>query len=69
VRLLGERDESALAAFAAGHVHEAGNGAEEVRTWLVARGAAGGAPLDVMFHKGIADWYTGICIAEWNLAK
>jgi aromatic ring-opening dioxygenase catalytic subunit (LigB family) len=69
VRLLGETDDGAVAAFAAEHVHEAGNGAEEVRTWLVARGAAGAAPLDVIFHKGIADWYTGICIAEWDLAK
>jgi aromatic ring-opening dioxygenase catalytic subunit (LigB family) len=67
VRLLGGSDEHALATYATEHVHEAGNGAEEVRMWLVARGAAAGAPLDVLFHKGLADWYTGICIAEWNL--
>jgi aromatic ring-opening dioxygenase catalytic subunit (LigB family) len=68
VRLLGASDDRALAAFARDHVHEAGNGAEEVRTWLVARGAAAGAPLDVLFHKGLTDWYTGICIAQWDLA-
>jgi aromatic ring-opening dioxygenase catalytic subunit (LigB family) len=65
VRLLGESDDDALTSYAATHVHEAGNGAEEVRTWLVARGAAQGGPLEVIFHKGIADWYTGICIAQW----
>jgi aromatic ring-opening dioxygenase catalytic subunit (LigB family) len=68
VRLLGTSDDAALAAYVADHVHEAGNGAEEVRTWLVARGAAAGAPLEVIFHKGIADWYTGICLAEWAVA-
>jgi aromatic ring-opening dioxygenase catalytic subunit (LigB family) len=68
VRLLGEPDDAALASYAAAHVHEAGNGAEEVRTWLVARGAANGAPLDVIFHRGIADWYTGICLAQWKPA-
>ncbi len=67
VRLLGGKDDAAVAAYAAEHVHEAGNGAEEVRTWLVARGAAASAPLEIIFHKGIADWYTGICIAEWDL--
>ncbi len=69
VRLLGERDEMrARDVTPRDHVHEAGNGAEEVRTWLVARGVAGGAPLEILFHKGIADWYTGICIAEWHVA-
>lgn len=68
VRLLGEEDDAALAAFASEHVHEAGNGAEEIRTWLVARGVAAGAPLEILFHKGIADWYTGICLAEWHVA-
>ena len=66
VRLLGGSDDDAVAVFAAKHVHEAGNGAEEVRTWLVARGAAQGAPLEVIFHQGIADWYTGICLAQWS---
>jgi len=66
IRFIGEDDDEALATFAAAHVHEAGNGAEEVRTWLVARGVAKAAPLEVIFHKGIADWYTGICIAQWH---
>jgi aromatic ring-opening dioxygenase catalytic subunit (LigB family) len=60
-------DDEALLAFAAKHVNEAGNGAEEVRMWLVAHGAA--APdrtrAEVIYYKALADWYAGIGVAEW----
>ena len=69
VRLLTESDEEQTAAYATAHVHEAGNGAEEVRTWLVARAAAGDARADTIFYKGIADWYTGICLVQWDLTR
>ena len=49
-------------------MNEAGNGAEEVRMWLAAHGAAGASTLDVIYYKGLVDWYAGIGVAEWRLA-
>ena len=68
--LLGE-DGRAAADYARDHVHEAGNGAEEVRMWLIAAGAAAGsrtADLEVIFYRPIPEWYTGIAVASWATA-
>ncbi|VCU68722.1 2,3-dihydroxyphenylpropionate/2, 3-dihydroxicinnamic acid 1,2-dioxygenase [Pigmentiphaga humi] len=59
-------DAEALVRYAAEHVHEAGNGAEEIRTWLIAHGAAGGAPFQTLYYKAVADWYTGIGLGSWK---
>jgi aromatic ring-opening dioxygenase catalytic subunit (LigB family) len=67
LRLLAEGDPREVARFAQKHVHEAGNGAEEVRNWVVARGAAGDAPLDVLVYDAIPAWYTGVAIAQWRV--
>jgi aromatic ring-opening dioxygenase catalytic subunit (LigB family) len=63
-------DDAALLAFAADHVNEAGNGAEEVRMWLVAHGIAqpDRAGLDVLYYKGLDGWYAGVGLAEWRRA-
>ncbi len=68
LRLIAGDDVEALLAHARGRVAEAGNGAEEIRTWLMAKGAADGAPFDAYFYKAIADWYTGIAIGAWRAA-
>ena len=60
-------DDEATARFAADHVHEAGNGAEEIRMWVSAMGIAAGAPFRTHFYKAVANWYTGIGIGEWDV--
>lgn len=65
LRLLAAGDDEALLAFATGHVNEAGNGAEEVRTWLMAHGAAMGSPFETIYYKAVSNWYTGIGLGKW----
>jgi aromatic ring-opening dioxygenase catalytic subunit (LigB family) len=59
----------AAADFAAEHVNTAGNGAEEVRNWLVAHGIADCAPFTTSYYEPIAAWYTGIGIGHWKLVS
>jgi aromatic ring-opening dioxygenase catalytic subunit (LigB family) len=67
LKLLHAGDDKALLDYSNAHVNEAGNGAEEIRMWLVAYGVAGGSALDVLYYKGFEDWYAGIGLAEWRL--
>lgn len=66
--LLGGEDDAALVRYATDHVNEAGNGAEEIRTWLVAHGAAQAlnARFEPIYYKGVASWYTGIGLGRWS---
>jgi protocatechuate 4,5-dioxygenase beta chain/2,3-dihydroxyphenylpropionate 1,2-dioxygenase len=42
----------------------AGNGAHEIRTWLVAAGAAGvGAPFETLAYEPVPEWLTGTAVA------
>jgi protocatechuate 4,5-dioxygenase beta chain/2,3-dihydroxyphenylpropionate 1,2-dioxygenase len=42
----------------------AGNGAHEIRTWLVAAGAAGkGVPFETLAYEPVPEWLTGTAIA------
>lgn len=65
--LLAGDDDTALIRHATDHVNEAGNGAEEIRTWLVAHGAAQalGARFETLYYQGVASWYTGIGLGRW----
>jgi aromatic ring-opening dioxygenase catalytic subunit (LigB family) len=65
LRLLGAGDDATLARYATEHVNEAGNGAEEIRTWLVAHGAAASAPFEPVYYKAVSNWYTGIGLGQW----
>jgi protocatechuate 4,5-dioxygenase beta chain/2,3-dihydroxyphenylpropionate 1,2-dioxygenase len=67
MRLLGAGDDHALVRFASEHVDEAGNGAEEIRTWLVAHGAAEGARFEPIYYRAVSNWYTGIGLGRWRL--
>ena len=60
-------NEAALTDYAANHVNEAGNGAEEIRNWLVAHGAAGGAPAETILYKPMPAWFTGIGLVRWHV--
>ena len=69
LRLLGAGDDEVLVRFAMEHVNEAGNGAEEIRTWLMAHGAASGAAFEPVCYKAVANWYTGIGLARWHVGE
>lgn len=69
--------------FATHNVHLAGNGAEEVRMWLMAMGMSralveascvanpvnGHAPFALDFYQALTDWYTGIGLGHWQLGQ
>lgn len=67
--LLERGQEEALARFATDHVNEAGNGAEEIRNWLVAHGAAGGRGFHSQFYEAVPSWYTGIALGSWSTQR
>ncbi len=69
LRLLSSGQDDELVRFSTDHVHEAGNGAEEIRTWLLAHGAAGGAPFVQRYYKAVNRWYTGIGLGHWAVSK
>jgi protocatechuate 4,5-dioxygenase beta chain len=60
-------DSTATVRYATDHVHEAGNGAEEIRMWLAALGVAGGTRFEQDFYRAVHDWYTGIGLGHWKL--
>lgn len=64
--LLSGQDNDALIDYATDHVDEAGNGAEEVRTWLMAHGAANGR-FEEIYYKPMPAWYTGIGLGRWTM--
>jgi len=68
LRLLEAADAEGAARFATDHVHEAGNGAEEIRMWLAAMGCARGQRFRTRYYRAVRDWYTGIAIGEWSVA-
>lgn len=66
LRLLEQGDPEPLLAYSQDHVHEAGNGAEEIRTWLMAHGAAGSKGFKTAYYKAVSNWYTGIGLGSWR---
>ncbi|NOW48897.1 aromatic ring-opening dioxygenase catalytic subunit (LigB family) [Novosphingobium sp. SG751A] len=64
--LLAQGTAEPLATYAQHHVHEAGNGAEEIRNWLVAHGIAGCSGFDLYHYTQVSDWYTGIGLGRWR---
>jgi len=58
---------AALVEHATAQVGEAGNGAEEIRNWLMAHGAAGGGTFEPLYYKAVSKWYTGIGLARWHV--
>ncbi|MWA05396.1 2,3-dihydroxyphenylpropionate 1,2-dioxygenase [Actinomadura sp. LD22] len=62
------RAEEALAWSDASIEQEAGNGALELRTWLIAAGAAGGGPARTYAYRPMPAWTVGIGIAAFEVA-
>ena len=65
--LLEAGDDEATVQYATDHVHEAGNGAEEIRMWMVAMGAANGGAFRTRYYKAVNRWYTGIGLGAWEV--
>lgn len=59
-------DADGAVGYAAEHVHEAGNGAEEIRMWLAAMGCAAGGRFRTHYYRAVRDWYTGIALGQWE---
>ncbi len=56
-----------LAAFLDRRLEGAGNGAAEVRNWLVAHAVAGEQGFENILYRSIPEWYVGCGWASWNL--
>ena len=59
---LDEGDRERLVDYGTAEIDEAGNGAHEIRTWLVAAGAAGSG-FDVLAYEAVPEWLTGTAVA------
>lgn len=55
-------DPDDLVRYTNAEIDAAGNGAHEIRTWLVAAGAAG-TPFDVLAYEPVPEWLTGTAVA------
>jgi aromatic ring-opening dioxygenase catalytic subunit (LigB family) len=69
LQLMEAGDPDAVVRYATEFVHTAGNGAEEIRMWIAAMGAAGDLPFTRAYYRAVNDWYTGIGIGHYGPAK
>lgn len=66
IRRFTEGDPDRLTAYSQAEIDAAGNGAHEIRTWLVAAGAAG-VGFDVLAYEPVPAWLTGTAVAAARL--
>ena len=59
-------DREGLLAFLEQRLEAAGNGAAEMRNWLVAHGAAQGKGFELLGYHPYPEWYVGCGFAAWN---
>lgn len=59
-------DGAKLTDYTRAEIDGAGNGAHEIRTWLVAAGAAQ-SPFDVLAYEAVPEWLTGTAVATARL--
>jgi aromatic ring-opening dioxygenase catalytic subunit (LigB family) len=57
----------ALVDFLEKKVESAGNGAAEVRNWVMAHGAVAGRGFDLIGYHPYPEWYVGCAFATWNM--
>ena len=63
---LEDGDPDRLVDYSTAEIDAAGNGAHEIRTWLVAAGAAG-TPFEVLAYEPVPEWLTGTAVAAARL--
>jgi aromatic ring-opening dioxygenase catalytic subunit (LigB family) len=66
LRRLAQDDPTELTAYRQDEIDAAGNGADEIRTWIVAAGAAG-TGLHTLAYEPIPAWLTGTAVAAARL--
>lgn len=59
-------DPARLTSYTQDEIDAAGNGAHEIRTWLVAAGAAG-VPFETLVYEPVPAWLTGTAVAAARL--
>ncbi|MNC99202.1 2,3-dihydroxyphenylpropionate/2,3-dihydroxicinnamic acid 1,2-dioxygenase [compost metagenome] len=59
-------DATRLTSYTDEEINNAGNGAHEIRTWLVAAGAAG-VGFDILAYEPVPVWLTGTAVAAARL--
>ncbi|WP_409186588.1 hypothetical protein F9C11_21090 [Amycolatopsis sp. VS8301801F10] len=63
---LADGDPGRLTGYSRDEIDAAGNGAHEIRTWLIAAGAAG-TGFDVLAYEPVRAWLTGTAVAAARL--
>ncbi len=66
IRLFEKGPEGALVDFLEAHTEAAGNGAHEVRNWVIAHAAAGGRGFDLIDYRVTPEVYVGCGWASWR---
>lgn len=64
---LSEGDIAAILRLSDDDIDAAGNGAHEIRTWVVAAGAAEDAPFEVLAYEPVPGWLSGTAVASAQL--
>jgi len=57
-----------LARYLDENLASGGNGAQEIRSWIVAHGAAGARGFEIMDYLPVPEVYVGCGFAKWNLS-
>jgi aromatic ring-opening dioxygenase LigB subunit len=66
VRLFQHGDLEALAAMRQADIDPGGNGADEIRNWVSAMGAAEGGPAEWLFYKPVPAWFIGMGLVDFH---
>jgi aromatic ring-opening dioxygenase catalytic subunit (LigB family) len=66
IRLFSAADQDSLVAYLERNISKAGNGADEMRNWLVAHGAADGRGFELVDYLPVPRVYVGCGFAAWN---
>jgi aromatic ring-opening dioxygenase catalytic subunit (LigB family) len=65
LQLMEAGDPDKVIEYATSNVHLAGNGAEEIRMWMAAMGAASDLSFATTYYRAVNRWYTGIGIGHF----
>ncbi len=57
-----------LVEFLERNIESAGNGAAEIRNWVMAHSAVNGKPFDLIGYHPYPEWYVGNGFGTWNLS-
>jgi aromatic ring-opening dioxygenase catalytic subunit (LigB family) len=66
IRLFGAGDEAPLCDYLESALTKTGNGAHEVRNWVIAHGAAGSRGFEAIGYLPVPEVYVGCCFAAWR---